>query len=71
MPEDHALTVLEKIRKGAYPNLSQALLRQCYEIQKKHQYERDELVALQELQRLVESEIDRQMESDLSKNGGS
>ena len=67
MPEDNALSVLENIRNANYPDLSQSLLRLCYELEKRYQYDRDRDVALQELQRLIESEVARQMKLETDK----
>jgi hypothetical protein len=70
MAEDNALAILEKIRNANSPDLSQAVLRQCYEIQKQYQYESDPSLAMNDFQRLIENEIARQMDLATDKKKG-
>lgn len=51
---DDALEVLLEVRETAAPELDEVLLRECYAIQKRFQFDRDREVPLDATRRLVE-----------------
>jgi hypothetical protein len=59
---DMALVALLKAAAEVEPNLSTDLLRSTFTIQRRHQFDRDEMRALsmQELKTLLEAKIDRE-----------
>jgi len=54
---DLPLQALIAAGKEYSPDVPESLLRKAYEIQVKHQYEKDSEIALKEMQKLVESYI--------------
>jgi hypothetical protein len=58
--EDHALTVLLKVRAQVTPDLPEDLLRQCYAIQNRFQFDRDEQLPIVHTRRLVEGYVERE-----------
>jgi hypothetical protein len=68
--DDNGLIVLlQLLREGNYA-LPEALVVECYTIEKQYQYDRDRDVPLNHLRRLVEAEAGRQLEAE-STNGNS
>jgi hypothetical protein len=57
---DHALEVLLAVRAQVAPELPEALLRQCYAIQKQFQFDRDEQLPIVHTRRLVENFVERE-----------
>jgi hypothetical protein len=51
---DSVLDVLLEVRATASPELDDLLLRECYAIQKKYQFDRDREIPLDATRRLVE-----------------
>ncbi|MDP3410803.1 DNA modification system-associated small protein [Bosea sp. (in: a-proteobacteria)] len=62
--EDLALETLLAIRKEVAPDLSEALLRQCYAIQKRHQFSDDRVQASTAMERLIDQELDKMPKAD-------
>jgi hypothetical protein len=54
---DNALEVLLEVRARKVPELDERLLRECYAIQKKFQYDRDREIPLDVMRRLIEQEV--------------
>lgn len=64
MNEDTGLAVLmQLLREGNYA-LPEALVVECYVIEKQYQYDRDRDVPLNHIRRLVEAEAGRQLEAE-------
>lgn len=61
---DHALEVLLAVRAQVAPELPEDLLRQCYEIQKQFQFDRDEQLPIVRTRRMVESLVEREASSN-------
>lgn len=62
--EDLALETLLAIRKEVAPELSEALLKQCYTVQKRHQFSEDRVQASTAMERLIDQELDRTPKAD-------
>lgn len=56
--DDLVLETLLAIRKEAAPDLDETLVRSCYAIQKKHQFDRDQALPTQAMDRLIEQRVD-------------
>jgi hypothetical protein len=63
---DLILETLLTVRSEIAPDLDEELLRQCYEIQKTHQFDRDRSAVTQAMDRL----IDEQVKTQAGKPGG-
>ena len=59
MNEDLALEALLSIKTTAAPDLSVDLLRKCYELQKRHQFDHDRLPSTQAMDRMIEEEVEK------------
>lgn len=55
--DDLALTTLMEIRALEVPDLDEALLRTCYNIQKKHQFDEARGSSAQSMDRLIEEAL--------------
>lgn len=55
--DDLALETLLAVRLEIAPDLDENLLRQCYEIQKKHQFARERSHSAQAMDRLIEDRV--------------
>jgi len=62
--DDKAMQVLLELLAREKSEVSTALVRQCYEIEKAFQYDRDRDVPLDKIRRLVEMEVTRQLEAE-------
>jgi len=58
---DHGLDVLMKIYDGSDKLVPKDLVRQCYEIQKEHQFEESENKALNMMKNLVDEIVAEKM----------
>lgn len=67
--DDHALEVLLTIHDEQQSEVSKDLLRRCYELQKKFQYERDRDKPLVMMQKLVETEVAKELETEDDSQG--
>lgn len=56
---DHALSALLETASDVAPELPEELLRKAYAIEKRHQYDRDRAVSMQELEKLVDEYVNR------------
>jgi hypothetical protein len=56
--DDLVLETLLAIRKEVAPDLDEKLVRSCYAIQKKHQFDRDHALPTQAMDRLIEQRVD-------------
>jgi hypothetical protein len=54
MTTDLVLETLLTVQREVAPDLDEQLLRQCYEIQKKHQFDRDRGAVTQAMDRLID-----------------
>jgi hypothetical protein len=63
MATDLVLETLLAVQREVAPDLDEALLRQCYEIQKKHQFDRDKGPATQAMDRLIDDRVNAQVGS--------
>lgn len=69
MATDLVLETLLAVRAEITPELDEELLRQCYEIQKKHQFEHDRDVPTQAMNRLIDDRANAQASAATSKSG--
>lgn len=60
--DDQAMQVLLELLAREKSEVGVALVRQCYEVEKAFQYDRDRDVPLAKIRRLVEAEVTRQLE---------
>ncbi|MCG3773276.1 MAG: hypothetical protein JW395_0081 [Nitrospira sp.] len=56
--DDLAMETLLAVRAEIAPNLSESLLRKCYEIQVKNQFARDRSSSVQGMDRLIDDLVD-------------
>lgn len=56
--DDLALDTLLNVARSVAPNLDTSLIRQCYEIQKKHQFSNDRLASVTAMERLIDGVVD-------------
>lgn len=61
--DDIPLETLIAARAEVAPELDESLLRSCYAIQKKHQFDRDRDPPLQAMGRLIEDRVNAAMEA--------
>jgi hypothetical protein len=62
--DDKAIQVLLDLLSREKADVSTGLVRQCYEVEKAFQYDRDRDVPLDKIRRLVEAEVTRLLESE-------
>ncbi|MGZ3388758.1 MAG: DNA modification system-associated small protein [Isosphaeraceae bacterium] len=55
--DDLALETLLAVRAEIAPDLDEQLLRSCYALQKKHQFDRDRSPSSQAMDRLIEERV--------------
>jgi hypothetical protein len=67
--DDLPLEALLAVRSDVAPDLDSQLLRNCYELQKKHQFDHDRGPSTQAMERLIEEEVARLVARDNSKGG--
>lgn len=61
---DNALEVLRHLlREGSFA-LPETLVEECYAVERQYQYDRDRVVPLNHLRRLVEAEAGRQLDTE-------
>jgi hypothetical protein len=65
--DDLALETLLAVRKDVASEANAALLTNCYELQKKHQFDHDRGPSTQAMERLIEEEVARIIAMDGSK----
>lgn len=56
--EDIALATLLSVASESAPDFSVEILKRVYALQKRHQFDADRSASIQELQRLLESQVD-------------
>ncbi len=56
---DLALETLLAVRAEVAPHLDEQLVRSCYAIQKKHQFDKDRGVAVQTMEHLIEEFLNK------------
>ena len=66
--EDPAVETLVAVRTEVAPDLDEQLVRSCYAIQKKHQFDQDRSQSVQAMDRLIEEYVDRIMAADAAAN---
>ena len=59
--DDAGLAVLVERLGREKETVSESLLRRCYDIEKRYQYDRDRSSPLEEIRRLVDREVDRRI----------
>jgi len=57
MENDLALETLLSVRADLAPDLDERLLRSCYAVQKKHQFDRDRGLSSQAMDRLMDDQV--------------
>ena len=57
--DDLALETLLKVRAELAPEVDEQLVRSCYAIQKKHQFDKDRSTAFQAMEHLIEEHLDK------------
>ena len=62
MSEDNALRILHELLDSGEYRVDGGLVRQCYEIQKQFQFDRDREIPLDRVRRLVEAEVARDLQ---------
>lgn len=60
MATDLVLETLLAVHREVAPDIDDALVRQCYEIQKKHQFDRDRGVPTKAMDRLIDDRANAQ-----------
>jgi hypothetical protein len=55
--DDLALETLLNVMPTVAPSLSAGLLRSCYDLQKKHQFDHDRASSTQAMDRLIDDEV--------------
>jgi hypothetical protein len=63
MANDIILDTLLAVQREIAPDLDEALVRQCYEIQKKHQFDHDRAAPTQAMDRLIDDRANTQAAS--------
>ena len=58
---DNALEVLLRVRLEVAPELDETLLRECYAIQRRFQFDRDREIPLDAIRRLVERIVEQEI----------
>ena len=71
MATDLVLETLLAVQKEIAPDLDGELVRQCYEIQKKHQFDRDRDVPTQAMNRLIDERANAQASAATNQAGHS
>ena len=61
MTTDLVLDTLLAVHREIAPDLDEELVRQCYEIQKKHQFDRDRGQPTQSMDRLIDEQANKQV----------
>ncbi|MCW5673944.1 MAG: hypothetical protein KIT15_05135 [Xanthobacteraceae bacterium] len=64
--EDLPLKTLMTVKNDVAPELDRELLKQCYETQKRHQFDSDRNAVVQTMERLIEAEVARLAGNDSS-----
>ena len=59
---EHALEVLKRINDSMDETIPEDLVKNCYMVEKRFQYDSDRQLALNELRHLVEAEVERRLE---------
>ena len=59
-PEDIAVNTLLAVAKDRFPDLTPDLVKRVYEIQKRYQFDRDDVIPAQAMQRVLEEFVDAQ-----------
>jgi hypothetical protein len=59
MSDDLALDALLGIKLNLAPELSTDLLKKCYDLQKRHQFDHDRVASTQAMDRMIEEEVTR------------
>jgi hypothetical protein len=67
--DDLVLETLLSVKADIAPDVDTILLKNCYELQKKHQFDQDRGYSTQAMDRLIEDEVARIVASDGSKGG--
>ncbi|WP_027582031.1 DNA modification system-associated small protein [Bradyrhizobium sp. Ai1a-2] len=57
--DDLPLVTLLAVQMDVAPDVDRHLLRTCYELQKRHQFDRDRGASAQAMERLIEDEVER------------
>jgi len=65
--DDKAIQVLLELLSREKSDVGATLVRQCYDVEKAFQYDRDRDVPLDKIRRLVEAEVTRQLEAENAK----
>lgn len=60
--DDLALETLLAVRAEIAPDLDEQLLRSCYALQKKHQFDRERSQSAQAMDRLIEDRVKEALE---------
>lgn len=55
--DDLALETLLAVRGEIAPDLDEQLIRQCYALQKKHQFDRERSQSVQAMERLIDDHV--------------
>jgi hypothetical protein len=69
MATDLVLETLLAVHREIAPDLDDELVRRCYEIQKKHQFDRDRGVPTQAMDRLIDDRANAQASTAPAKAG--
>ena len=65
--DDLPLETLLFVQADVAPDVDRQLLRNCYELQKKHQFDQDRGTSTQAMEHLIEEEVARIVARDSSK----
>ena len=62
--EDLAFETLQSVRTAVAADLPEELLGACYDIQKKHQYDKDRTASARAMERLIDEYVDKLSQGD-------
>lgn len=67
--DDLPLETLLAVQTDVAPDIDRNLLRSCYELQKRHQFDHDRTPSTQAMERLIEEEVERIVQRENAKGG--
>lgn len=67
--DDLSLQALLSVRAELAPDIDEQIIRQCYVIQKKHQFDREPSLSLQAMDRLVDEHVNKLAEKGTDAKG--
>jgi hypothetical protein len=65
--DDLPLEALLAVQADVAPDVDRNLLRSCYELQKRHQFDHDRTISSQAMERLIEEEVEQIVQRESAK----